>query len=569
MKGGLVRWLGGWMRGKKAQASAPAPAAPPVDAQTLQALDRAAVHYQVGEHDRAEAECMRALESRPDLAGAHFYLGMIRRKRGEPDDAADHLLMAATFSPEFTEAWFQLGVLELGRRNFADARRYLDTVLRLEPRHVGAHATYADVRERQKRFAAAIGHWKAVAEADPANAFAYCKLCRLTLRESQDGVVAMDYAARALALQPRLAEAHSCHAQVLLFQGRVQEAIEACEVSLQLDPDASYTRMIRALALLSVGEFAAGWRDYEARKGVYPLYAVRKLPFAEWDGAPLAGRRLLIYQEQGLGDEIMFASCFPDALRSGADCVIECSPRLETLFARSFPAARVISAMQNSPDVGHLDALPPCDFQVAAGSLPRFFRNSAADFAGRSAFLCADAAAVVQWRERFRSVGPGLNIGIAWRGGVRQTNQAGRSLPLAALLPLLAMPGCNFVSLQHGEQDEELALLQAAHGVHIRRWPVTDASIDDTAAMVSALDLVVSVTTTVAHLAAALGCPTWVLVPYNPEWRYQTTGSRMPWYPDMRLFRRRAGADWDVTIREVASAFECWRRDLGKASSAH
>ncbi len=516
----------------------------------------------------AEAECRRALDLQPDLAGAHFHLGLIHRKRGELEDAADHLQMATTFKPDYTEAWYQLGALELARRNFADARRHLDTALRLEPQHVGVHTTYAGVREQQKRFAAAIGHWKAVVEADPGHAFAYCKLSRLTLREFQDDAVAMDYAERALALQPQLAEAHSCRAQVLLFQGRVREAIEACEVSLQLDPGAYYTRMIRALALLSAGEFAAGWRDYEERKRVYPLYAARTLPYPEWDGAPLAGRRLLIYQEQGLGDEIMFASCFPDALRAGGDCIIECSPRLETLFARSFPAARVVAALQNSPDVSHLDALPRCDVQVAAGSLPRFFRNRAADFPDHGAFLHADAAAVRQWRERFRSLGAGLNIGVSWRGGVRQTNQAGRSVRLESLLPLLAMPGCNFVSLQHGAQDDELASLQVAHGVHLRRWPDAESSIDDTAAMVSALDLVVSVTTTVAHLAAALGRPTWVLVPSNPEWRYLASGSRMPWYPQMRLFRRHAGAEWDVTIRELAAAFECWRVG-GHSAPAH
>jgi hypothetical protein len=317
--------------------------------------------------------------------------------------------------------------------------------------------------------------------------------------------------------------------------------------------------MIRALALLSTGEFEAGWRDYEERKRVYPVYAMRKLPYPEWDGASLAGKRLLIYHEQGLGDEIMFASCFRDALRSGAQCLIECSPRLEAIFSRSFPAASIVVADQTSPDLSHLAALPACDFQIAAGSLPRFFRRCATDFPGAGAYLFADPDSIARWRARIQTLGAGLNIGLSWRGGAVHTNQANRSIRLDAMLPVLSTPGCNFICLQYGPHTDDLANLGSQHGVTVHCWADALASIDETAALVGALDLVISVDTSVAHLAAALGKPTWVMVPSSAEWRYMTTGPGMPWYPSMRIFRRQFDAGWVPTVEQVAAELAGWR----------
>ncbi len=515
-------------------------------------------HYSKGEYDAAAAAFQRAIACKHDFAEAHFYLGLTCRKRSAADDAADCLLLATTFREDFADAWYFLGLVDLERHRYADARRSFDTALRLNAGHIDAHAAYARLCEEQKQFVAALEHWEVVVSAKPDHALAYCNLGRLTLREFLDAGAATAYVRRALALQPQLAEAHSCLAQILQFEGRCEEAIAACDTALRLDPAAAHTRMIRALSRLMAGEFAAGWRDYEERKRIYPLFKVRKLPYPDWDGSPLEGKRLLIYHEQGLGDEIMFASCLPDVLRLGGACVVECSARLESIFRRSFPSAEVIVADQTSPDMSYLNAVPACDFQVAAGSLPQFFRRRAQDFLG-GGYLCADSAAVAKWRMRLQTPGAPLNIGVSWRGGVAQTNRVNRSIEPATLLPLLTTPGINFVSLQYGNQSEELALLCAEHGVQLHNFPEALASYDDTAALASALDLVVSVDTSVAHLAAALGKPVWVMVPANAEWRYMAAGHSMPWYSSMRIFRRRHGAGWESAVQEVVAALVDWR----------
>jgi tetratricopeptide (TPR) repeat protein len=548
----LRRWWGGG----RVDAAMPLPAeisAAPCAPAAGQALQEGIQHYRDGRLEAAVLALERAIGCQHDLAEAHYFLGLVHRKRGSHEDAADCLLLATTFRADYADAWFQLGAIELALGRPADAERSFGAALAAEPGHPGARAICAKLCEGREQFSAALAHWRAVVAAQPDHAVAYCNLGRLTLRDSLDDVRALHYVQRALTLAPQLAEAHSCFAQILQFQGHAREALAAADRALQLDPAAFHTRMIRALALLSLGEFAAGWPDYEERKRVYPVYAQRTLPYPEWDGASLAGKRLLVYHEQGLGDEIMFASCLPDVLRAGADCVIECSVRLQPLFARSFPAASVVAADQTAPDLSHLRALPACDWQVAAGSLPRFFRRTFEDFASTKAYLCADPTATARWQTQLRTLGAGINIGLSWRGGVQHTNRASRSIPPELLRPLLTIAGCSFVSLQYGAQAADLAILQDAIGARVHCWPAALASIDETAALSAALDLVISVDTTVAHLAAALGTPVWVLVPPNAEWRYMTAGTRMPWYPSMRIFRRSRESGWEPVVAQVAA----------------
>jgi Flp pilus assembly protein TadD len=549
----LMRWFG----------SAPAPNRAAVPDATLSSTHEQAAaayiqgieHFQRGQLEPAARAFRHALELKHDLAEAHFYLGLIMRKQSQLEDAGDCLLLAATFKPDLAAAWFYLAVVDLDCKRYAEARRNFETALRLQPDYAEAHHGYAKLCEEQKQFGDAIAHLHTALQLKPDFALAHCNLARLTLRDSLDADQALAHAQRALELQPRLAEAHSCLAQILQFQGRCQEAVAACETALQIDPTACHTRMIRALSRLMLGDFEAGWRDYEERKKIYPLFAVRKFPYPEWDGSPLAGRRILIYHEQGLGDEIMFASCLPDVLAQGGHCIVECSAKLESLFRRSFPAATIVVGDQTSPDMSYLQALPRCDWQVAAGSLPRYFRRHREDFPRAGGYLVAAAQRIEYWRARLQQSGARTKVGLSWRGGALHTNQPNRSIELQRLLPVLKTPDCEFVSLQYGDCRSEIDELYERHGIRAQHWPEAIENYDETAALVSALDLIITVDTSAAHLSGALGKPTWVLVPANAEWRYLASGERMPWYPSMRLFRRAHGAGWEPVIDRVAVEF--------------
>ena len=509
--------------------------------------------FRSGELTAAASHFNRAIAQRYDLAEAHFYLAIVYRKQARLDDAKDELLLATTFKPEFAEAWFYLGVVALDNKQYDEAERAFNASLHIRPEYANACNGLGSLHEQREQFREAAAWFRRAVAAKPDFALAHSNLAYVTLREDFDTVVGLACADKALELDPKLSSAHSNRAMALQMQGRCQEALDACERALALEPGRAGTLMVRALTLLMSGEFAAGWADYEARKQVLPTFKVRLFPYPEWDGTLLAGQRVLVAHEQGLGDEIMFASCLPDLLQMEGEFTVECSGKLEQLFRRSFPKARIVVADQARADMTYLKQLPRFDWVVSAGSLPMYFRKSWPDFPPHAGYLKADEKKVAYWRDRLRQSGEGVKVGVSWRGGRHYTNSAGRSIALDQLLPLLTAPGVQCVSLQYTDCDEEIERLARQHGVKLQHWQEAIDDYDETAALVCALDLVVTVQTAIVHLAGSLGRPAWVLVPSTPEWRYLAEGDRMPWYPSVRLFRCGAGKNWSAVVEKIAS----------------
>lgn len=327
-------------------------------------------------------------------------------------------------------------------------------------------------------------------------------------------------------LEPGNSENAVLLAGALQALGRTQEAIACFEGVLRADPQHARAHAGLALSLLGAGDYERGWAEYEWRLELAGDTIYRPYPFPFWRGEPLEGKSILISSEQGIGDEIMFASCYQEVIDRARECVIECSTRLAPLFARSFPRARVIARnLSRMPD---WSSLPAFDYHLPCGSLPLQLRRRAGDFPRRRAYLAADPERVGHWRERLAALGPGKKVGLAWRGGLAGTLGAARSLELAALEPLLAVGGVRFVSLEFSRPQGGPPW-----------WAEATRSVDESAALVAALDLVVSVTTAIAHVAGALGTPLWLLVPRAATWRYGWSGETMPWYPQARILRGR------------------------------
>jgi hypothetical protein len=354
---------------------------------------------------------------------------------------------------------------------------------------------------------------------------------------------------RALALAPDHVEASFNKALVLVDLGESKPAAELIERVLVLDPDFAQAHLQRGFMLLKRGEFAAGWREYAWRVRIPEMDHWQNYDYPLWHGEALNGCRVLVQAEQGLGDQIMFASCLPDLLKCVSHAVIECDPRLARLFARSFPSAAIFRhRIQGRPDWAD-EAAP--DYRMRLGDLPRLWRNHDADFPAHPGYLVPDAGKVAAWRTRLAALGPGLKIGISWRGGTPGTGQAARSIALAALLPLLSLPRVHFISLQYGDVSAEIAGFRAQHGVELHTWSNLNADMDGVAALIAGLDGVITVCTTVAHLSGALGKRAWVMVPAVAEWRYLETGARLPWYPALRLFRQEHRTDWGGVISAI------------------
>lgn len=213
---------------------------------------------------------------------------------------------------------------------------------------------------------------------------------------------------------------------------------------------------------------------------------------------------------------------------------MECNPALLKLCERSFPAAVVYAAARDKQVPARIHALG-IDAELPLGSLPLQYRTSASAFAPHQGYLRADPQRVEFWRVRLRALGPGLTVGISWRGGTHASRVALRSLSLPDWLPVLRTPGVRFVSLQYGAQvAADLHAFEAQSGIRIEHWSDAIEDYDETAALVCALDMTMSVCTSVVHLAGALGAPVWVLAPKNVEWRYGSAGEGMPWYPSAR-----------------------------------
>ncbi len=359
---------------------------------------------------------------------------------------------------------------------------------------------------------------------------------------------------RSLDIHPNQAEVHLNLGNVLKALGNVDAALASYQSARFLNPELAEAEVAESTTLLLQGEFNAGWGGLEARwrtrdYGGRP----RNDPQPQWGGEQLLSGRLLVWGEQGIGDEVMFAGLLHDVLAGGTRCLIECDPRLQPLFARSFPEVEVLS--RHRPDVQkELDLTA----QIPCGSLPGLFRQGPKDFsATQSPYLVADKAKRTELRDRYYDGRP--LVGIAWHTNNKQSGRS-RSIPLAALASLFAKSGVRWVSLQYGDptvlRDEaKSARAPLLIDGELDQW----ADLDGFAAQIAAMDLVVTIDNSTAHIAAALGRPTWTLLPFAPDWRWMLKRDDSPWYPTMRLFRQGEPGQWNPVLDQVKVALASYR----------
>jgi len=507
-----------------------------------------------GSVDEGRAALERAVDLAPDLVEGNLALGRLLKSRHELAAARDHLELAVHYAPESADAAFELGSTHVLAGRPVDAERVLRHALDLDPDHVESIIEMVALLGEQNRFQEALPLAERGAALRPESVEAVNAL-RYVLFQLERWDEALPLAERIVAqtadsnIFQRL-DLGNCY----LHLGRFEEAAAMFDHVLKYEPNNFEARWNRAHYRLASGLFAEGWVDYRHRHHSL-LDTLRALPFPEWRNEPLEGKTLLVYREQGLGDEIMFASCYADVIARARRVVIEAEPRLHALLERSFPGATVVP-MSPSHDPDWLRAAGPIDYQAAAGDLPAFLRNAWDDFPHHAGYLRPDPGRVRKWRDRLDSLGPGLKVGISWRGGTRQTRTSARSIPPERWLPILTRPGARFVSLQYGKVDQDIRDFADRTGLHVPHWQEAIDDYDETAALVCALDVVISVCTSLIHLTGALGRPAWVMVPAVPEWRYLRRGEALPWYPSVRLFRQAELGNWNPVVDRVGELLE-------------
>ncbi|MGA3044997.1 MAG: tetratricopeptide repeat-containing glycosyltransferase family protein [Terracidiphilus sp.] len=352
---------------------------------------------------------------------------------------------------------------------------------------------------------------------------------------------------RALVLKPDLGEVWVNLGNIFKAQREVNSSLTCYRRALALNPDLAEAAVGESMALLLSGEFTSGWIHFDRRWETKDFNTpMRAYPQPLWKGEKLAPGQLLIWGEQGIGDEIMFAGLMPDVIRTANGCVLDCDARLRPLFARSFPDVDVVSGFgsESHPELEISAHLP-------SGSLPRLFRATTDAFGSTtSPYLVADP----KERERFRNgYGDGRRmVGLAWYTK-NKTTGIGRCIELATLASLFSQPDIQWISLQYGDHSE-LERKTVDTPIVLDRTVDQFTDIDRFASQISAMDLVITIDNSTAHLAGALGIPTWVLLPYAPDWRWMLDRDDSPWYPTMRLFRQPQPGDWQSVVRSVKSA---------------
>ncbi len=519
-----------------------APQSGPVAALLQQSAEETA-----SKQDRAAIEI--ALGAAPDDAHLNYRMGLVLLAEGDAAAALDYFHLALHYAPGlFAVCAARARALAALGRVAAQADAYRE-FLRANPGHPDAAYALALCHHALGEHELAAELLRPLAGRRPVNREA-CNLLGLILgRELGRFEEGEHFLRQALEPDPLWHVARSNLGWVLLEKGDYQRGFELLDAALALDPDDHETRLMRACMNLKRGEFGLGWRDFEARHRSH-LALHRPYRFAQWDGTPIGGNTLLIYGEQGLGDQIMFASCFGEAIERASHCIIECDPKLVRLYARSFPTAAVQAQVPAGEEPAWLAQAGSIDRQIPMGSLPGFWRQHWDDFPRHAGYLQAAPERIAYWRARLDALGPGPKIGLSWRGGVAATRRHQRCVALEEFLPLLRLPA-RFVSLQYGDCAADLNAFRRDHGVTLPHWQDALDDYDETAALVCALDLVVSVCTAIIHLSGALGKPVWILVPAIAEWRYLDRGRRLPWYPSALMFRQMAPGRWQDVIGEV------------------
>ena len=573
----MERAISAYQSGQFAEAARLCKAVLNADPSHLDAINMAgALALQGGNLPGALEHFSRAVEVAPDFAQGFNNRGVVLQQMQRWDEALASFERASALEPNFVDAIYNRGVVLSEMKRWDDALEAYARALELDPRNARVHNNRGNVLQKLKRWNEALASYQRALELRPdypdalVNRGAVLRELRrweeavrdyrqaltlrpdypealsnlgLALKEMNRWDEALAYCDRALEARPGFPEAANNRGFVLHDLRRWDDALASYQQAIDVRPDYAEPRWNMSLLHLLRGDYARGWELFEWRwktEDIAPQFRAFAQPL--WLGKEdIAGKTVLVHSEQGLGDTIQYARYVHDVVARGAHVVFETPAVLQPLMASSFPKARVVA--KNTPGVAF-------DFQVPLASLPLAFETRVETIPSRIPYLAVDDTRQHEWNERLGPRGK-PRIGIAWAGNPAQRNDHNRSMAFRHLAPLLEMD-FEFHCLQKDLRPTDAEAL--ARFPKLRRWDNELRDFADTAALANTLDLVVSVDTSIAHLAGALGRPTWILLTWMADYRYFLDRDDSPWYPTARLFRQPRVGDWDAVIESVRLA---------------
>jgi Tfp pilus assembly protein PilF len=473
-----------------------------------EAFRRAVAAYQQGRLADAEQLCGAVLAVAADDFDATRLLAVVQYRGGRPFEALASYDKALAIRPDHAETLSNRGNVLKDLQRFADALASYDRALAIRPDYAEAHYNRGITLKHLKRLPEALASYD-----------------------------------RAVAIRPGYAEAFNNRGNVLNEARRFDEAFASYRTAQELAPDYADAHWNEALLRLLTGDLVAGFAKYEWRwKKETVASAQRNFPQPLWDGVQsLDGKTILLHAEQGYGDAIQFCRYVPHVAARGARVILEVAPPLRLLMGSLSGVTQIVAAGE---------PLSAFEIHCPLLSLPYAFRTDIETIPAATPYLRAPADALPAWKLRLGATGR-PRIGIAWAGRRTHENDRNRSIGLGTLLRLLDT-GATFVSVQKELRPGDEAVLEGRRDVIHLGGMLSDFA--DTAALMTSLDLVITVDTSLAHLAGALGKPVWILLPFAPDWRWLLDRTTSPWYPSARLFRQASPGDWDEVIARVKAA---------------
>lgn len=501
-----------------------------------------------GKTDEALAVYEEAIGLAPHVPVLHCNLASLRQIQGDVDAAIAGFRHALKLKPDFYLAHFNLGKLLAQQGNHPQAIRHYRAALTTQPRSVEAWLEYGAAFSKTNRHPQALKCFERALDIEPGRTQAYVYASAALIESKQyrlallccDHALAQDDLYREVALYNKALALSRLH--------RLEEAIAENEKAIALKPDYADAHWNASLCRLMRGDYLKGWPQYEWRwqRSVAKPDDVRQFEQPLWLGKePLHGKTILVHAEQGMGDTIQFCRYVEKVSALATHVVFEVYPGLKPIL-QHLPVAQLIERGE---------ALPEFDYHCPLLSLPLAFdTHSDSDIPNAGSYLYSDPGKAAHWQQTLgEKTQP--RIGLVWSGNPAHQTDHERSIPLVKWAPLLAAP-FEFISLQKELRDKDAQALLQRH--RIRHYGEQLHDFGDTAALIEQLDLVIAVDTAVAHLAAAMGKPVWLLLHYNPDWRWQLQRSDSPWYPSVRLFRQTLRDDWQGVMSTVAQALAAY-----------
>jgi len=490
------------------------------------------IYYQGRNYNSAISCLKKSLKNNPLNAEAYYNLGRTSQQIGEIDDAIHSFQKALEYNPYFVDAYLNLGNLFQDKKELENAIISYQKVIQINPNFAGAYYNLGVVLQEKDLLEEAVSAYQKAVQLNPQYADAYHDLGYVFQMKGQFDK-AIECYQKVLDLNPEMLDAHNNLGRAYQGQKKINEAIVSYRRAIDMNPDFAEAHCNLSMALLLTGNFRQGWPEYEWRwklgdRSRYDFYQPR------WTGFDIMGRTLFLYAEQGLGDTLQFIRYASLASDRGARVIVECQKELKSLIEQVKGIEQVITRE---------DPIPEFDFHCPLLSLPMVFDTGLENIPSDIPYITTDQVIIEKWHEKFRDRDSRLKMGLVWSGNPKYKADRTRSFELLTFSPLANLKDITFYSLQKGEASKQTKNLPDGMDLVDFMDEVTDFA--DTTGLIMNLDLIISVDTSVAHLAGAMGKTVWTLLPFAPDWRWMLDREDSPWYPTMRLYRQPSFGDWN------------------------